>query len=44
MIKRLDDKAIIIRWHKVCKGTLLTQKYLLGENLTKAELSFSIKQ
>jgi len=30
----------IIRWHKVCKGTLLTQKYLQGENLTKAELIF----
>ena len=37
---RLNDKAIIIRWHKVCKGTLLTQKYLQGEKLTKAELIF----
>ncbi|CAH9056094.1 hypothetical protein PSEHALCIP103_01386 [Pseudoalteromonas haloplanktis] len=37
---RLNDQAIIIRWHKVCKGTLLTQKYLQGEKLTKAELIF----
>ena len=25
---RLNDKAIIIRWHKLCKGTVLTQKYI----------------
>ena len=37
---RLNDEAIIIRWYKVCKGTLLTKKYLQGEKLTKAELIF----
>ncbi len=25
---RLNDKAIVIRWHKLCKVTLLTQKYI----------------
>ena len=37
---RLNDKAIVIRWHKLCKGTLLTQKYIQGEKLSKAELIF----
>jgi REP element-mobilizing transposase RayT len=37
---RLNDKAIIIRWHKLCKGTVLTQKYLQGEKLSKVELIF----
>ncbi len=37
---RLNDKAIVIRWHKLCKGTLLTQKYMQGEKLSKAELIF----
>ncbi|WP_282114250.1 transposase [Pseudoalteromonas arctica] len=35
---RLNDKAIVIRWHKLCKGTLLTQKYVQGEKLSKVEL------
>ena len=38
--KRLNDKAIIIRWHKLCKGTLLTQKYMQGEKLSKTERMF----
>ena len=38
--KRLNDKAIILRWHKLCKGTLLTKKYLQGEKLSKSELIF----
>ncbi|CAM4330644.1 transposase [Pseudoalteromonas ostreae] len=37
---RLNDKAIVIRWHKLCKGTLLTKKYLQGEKLSKSELIF----
>ncbi|WP_024611068.1 hypothetical protein [Pseudoalteromonas sp. TB64] len=37
---RLNDKAIVIRWHKLCKGTVLTQKYIEGEKLSKAELIF----
>ncbi|MBB1344093.1 transposase [Pseudoalteromonas sp. SG43-7] len=38
--KRLNDKAIIIRWHKLCKGTMLTNKYVQGGKLTKAECFF----
>jgi len=37
---RLNDKAIVIRWHKLCNGTLLTQKYIQGEKLSKVELIF----
>jgi len=36
----LNDKAIVIRWHKLCKGTLLTQKYVQAEKLSKVELIF----
>ncbi|MGO2372431.1 MAG: transposase [Pseudoalteromonas prydzensis] len=39
-VNRLNVKAIVIRWHKLCKGTLLTQKYVQGEKLSKAELIF----
>ncbi len=35
--KRLKQKAIIIRWHKLFKGNLLTQKYLTGEQLNPSE-------
>ena len=35
--KRLKQKAIIIRWHKLFKGNLLTQKYLTGEHLNPSE-------
>ncbi|CAH9061138.1 hypothetical protein PSECIP111854_02746 [Pseudoalteromonas sp. CIP111854] len=38
--KRLNDKAILIRWHKLFKGTLLTQKYLQGDKLDKAQQFF----
>ena len=38
--KRLNDKAIVIRWHKLCKGTVLTQRYIQSEKLSKAELIF----
>lgn len=34
---RLKQKAIIIRWHKLFKGNLLTQKYLSGKTLDAAE-------
>ncbi|MFC3032726.1 transposase [Pseudoalteromonas fenneropenaei] len=37
---RLSDKAILIRWHKLFKGTLLTQKYVQGERLDKVEQLF----
>lgn len=37
--QRLHDKAVIIRWHKLFKGTLLTQQYLKGEKLNKAQQS-----
>ena len=38
--RRSSDKAVIIRWHKLFKGTLLTQKYLQGEQLDKAQQLF----
>ena len=38
--KRLTDKAIIQRWHRLCKGTVLTNKYLQGEELSKIEWLF----
>jgi len=38
--QRLSDKAVIIRWHKLFKGTLLTQKYLQGDKLDKAQQLF----
>ena len=34
---RLSQKAIIIRWHKLFKGNLLTQQYLNGEILESAQ-------
>ena len=37
---RLNDKAILIRWHKLFKGTALTQKYLQGDKLDKAQQFF----
>ncbi len=37
---RLNHKAIVIRWHKLCKGTELTQKVMQGEELSKAESIF----
>ena len=37
---RLNDKAIVIRWHKLCKGTVLTQRYLQGGKLSKTEQIF----
>lgn len=37
---RLNDKAIILRWHKLCKGTVLTNKYIQGEQLNDAEQFF----
>lgn len=38
--KRLSDKTIILRWHKLCKGTVLTNKYIQGEQLSDAETFF----
>ncbi|MDP5215486.1 transposase [Pseudoalteromonas tunicata] len=38
--KRLNDKAILIRWHRLFKGTQLTQKYLQGDKLDKAQQFF----
>lgn len=34
---RLKQKTVIIRWHKLFKCNLLTQKYLSGEPLNPAE-------
>ncbi|TMO67760.1 Mobile element protein [Pseudoalteromonas aurantia] len=38
--KRLSDKAIIIRWHKLFKGTILSHKSLQGERLDSAQQYF----
>lgn len=38
--QRLSDKAVIIRWHKLFKGTVLTHKYPQGEKLDKAQQLF----
>ncbi|MCF6443093.1 transposase [Pseudoalteromonas luteoviolacea] len=35
--KRLNDKAILIRWHKQFKGTWLTHKFVSGESLSNSE-------
>ncbi|TMP59972.1 transposase, partial [Pseudoalteromonas citrea] len=37
---RLSDKAVIIRWHKLFKGTILSYKYLQGERLDSAQQYF----
>ncbi len=37
---RLNNKAIVICWHKLCKGILLTQKYVQSEKLSKVESIF----
>lgn len=37
---RLSDKAVAIRWHKLFKGTLLTQKLLAGEKLDRGQQFF----
>lgn len=44
---RLTDRAIVIRWHKLFKGTAISNKFMQGETLTKAErwfLSENVKQ
>ncbi|WP_105258853.1 transposase [Pseudoalteromonas sp. T1lg88] len=37
--QRLTDKAIVLRWHKLFKGTLLSQRFVQGESLDGAELA-----
>ncbi len=34
---RLSDKAIVIRWHKLFKGTMLTQQFVRGAQFETAE-------
>ncbi|WP_054981510.1 hypothetical protein, partial [Pseudoalteromonas sp. P1-9] len=36
---RLNQKAVIMRWHKLFKGNLLTQKFLSCEPLNPAEVN-----
>ncbi|WP_422381123.1 hypothetical protein [Marinicellulosiphila megalodicopiae] len=36
--KQLTDLEIAHRWHQLYKGTMLTQKFANGENLSKVEL------
>ncbi len=35
--KRLSDKAIVIRWHKLFKGNWISQKFTEGEPLNESE-------
>ena len=35
--KKLDDREVVLRWHKLFKGSVITRKYLLGEKLSQAE-------
>ncbi|WP_289096769.1 transposase [uncultured Pseudoalteromonas sp.] len=37
--KRLNNKAILIRWHKLFKSTFLCQRFLNDELLTQTELA-----
>ncbi len=46
-VKRLNDKAIVLRWHKGFKGTLVTHKFIRGDKLNSAEqesLELTIKE
>ncbi|HAU28238.1 MAG TPA: transposase [Alteromonas australica] len=51
VVLRVDEKSanslsmreVLIRWHKLHKGTLLTKSYLAGEALSEAEL-LSVKR
>jgi REP element-mobilizing transposase RayT len=36
-VKHWSDKDVIMQWHKGFKGTLLTQKFVKGEDLNKCE-------
>ena len=36
--KKLSDLQVIERWHKIYKGTVLTQKYVKGEPLSAIEM------
>ncbi|CAM4193199.1 hypothetical protein [Pseudoalteromonas maricaloris] len=35
--KRLSDKAVVIRWHKLFKGNWISQKYIEDEPLSESE-------
>ncbi|MGI2175814.1 hypothetical protein ACRN92_16880, partial [Shewanella ulleungensis] len=36
-VKQWSDKEVLIQWHKGFKGTLLTHKFLKGEDLNQFE-------
>ena len=36
-VKRLSDRAVVIRWHKLYKGNWLTNKFINGETLNESE-------
>ena len=37
LVESLDFYAVIDRWHKLFKGNMLSQRFLMGEQLTTAE-------
>ncbi|NOU50478.1 transposase [Pseudoalteromonas sp. JBTF-M23] len=41
--QRLSDRAILLRWHKLFKGTLLSHKYLNGDALDEGQRFFLSK-
>jgi hypothetical protein len=36
-VKHWSDKGVLVQWHKGFKGTLLTQKFVKGEDLNEFE-------
>ena len=42
--QRLSDKAILLRWHKLFKGSILGHKYLHGERLDEGQRFFLGKE
>ncbi|MCF6437806.1 transposase, partial [Pseudoalteromonas sp. MMG021] len=43
-VQRLSDKAVLIRWHKLFKGSILSHKYLQGERLDEGQRFFLNKE
>ncbi|MCF6437005.1 transposase [Pseudoalteromonas sp. MMG022] len=42
--QRLSDRAVLIRWHKLFKGSILSHKYLQGERLDEGQRFFLNKE
>ncbi|OHU88186.1 MULTISPECIES: transposase [Pseudoalteromonas] len=42
--QRLNDRAVLLRWHKLFKGSILSHKYLQGERLDEGQRFFLNKE